>query len=193
MVSYEPNGMNRARLTENLRLNRVDNVIVRNLGVGPETGTATMVASPLMSGGATIESSAVEGLRSSNLPVVSSRFPSCGWMTIYAIRPCLRRISSRSISKELAALIGARETIGARRPRLFLEMHGETMNLKRKKVREIVAYIEELGYRDIRHVETGTRIAAGNSEVASEGHLYCVASAVERAKPAGELRRSRRR
>ena len=73
VVSYEPNGMNRARLTENLRLNRVDNVIVRNLGVGSETGTATMVASPLMSGGATIESSAVEGLRSSNLPVVSEQ------------------------------------------------------------------------------------------------------------------------
>ena len=52
-------------------------------------------------------------------------------------------------------------------------MHGETMNLKRKNVAAIVASLNELGYRDIRHVETGARIDVENSARAAEGHLYC--------------------
>jgi hypothetical protein len=74
---------------------------------------------------------------------------------------------------ELDALVGARHTLMTHKPRLFLEMHGETMNLKRKKVAAIVACLHELGYRDIRHVESGARIDTDNSSVAAEGHLYC--------------------
>lgn len=52
VISYEPNTGNHARLTENLRLNGLSNVIVRKVGLGPGPGAATMVASPLMPGGA---------------------------------------------------------------------------------------------------------------------------------------------
>lgn len=61
--------------------------------------------------------------------------------------------------------IGARHTISSCRPRLFLEMHGETMNLERKNVGAIL------------HVESGSAINVSNSDVAAEGHLYCVAAA----------------
>jgi hypothetical protein len=47
------------------------------------------------------------------------------------------------------------------------------MNLKRKHAAEIVAYLQELGYGDIRHVESGTGIRADNTAIAAEGHLYC--------------------
>ena len=175
VISYEPNTTNHARLVENIRLNRVKNVTVRKLGVGSETHTATMVASPLMSGGATIESNSVEGLRASNLPLVSEEISivrlddDIGDASLPA--PDFIKIDIEG--QELAALIGAHDTITAHRPQLFLEMHGETMNLKRKKVRDIVAYLGELGYTNIRHVETGTQITTGNSDVAAEGHLYC--------------------
>ena len=177
VVSYEPNTSNHARLIENLRLNSVGNVIVRKLGVGSETVQATMVAIPLMTGGATIESATVEGLRASSLRLVSEE------ISIVRLDDDIRDTSLPAPDfikfdiegQELDGLRGARDTIMAHRPQLFLEMHGETMNLKRKNVRDIVAYLDELGYRNILHVETGTQVTTGTSSVAAEGHLYCVA------------------
>lgn len=52
-------------------------------------------------------------------------------------------------------------------------MRGETMNVKRENVAAIVACLNELGYNEILHVESGTRINVDNSSVAAEGHLYC--------------------
>ena len=57
-------------------------------------------------------------------------------------------------------------------PRLFLEMHGDTMREKKRKVAGIVELLTKYGYERIDHVETGTRISAANTAVAAEGHLY---------------------
>jgi FkbM family methyltransferase len=177
VISYEPNTRNHARLIDNLRLNRLENVIVRKLGVGSEPRTAAMIANPLMPGGASIESNTVEGLRNSNVPVVREE------ISVVRLDDDIRDASLPAPDfikidiegLELAALTGARQTIQAHKPQLFLEMHGETMDLKRKKVREIVAYLEELGYRDIRHVETGKQINLAVASDAAQGHLHCVA------------------
>jgi FkbM family methyltransferase len=178
VISYEPNTRNHARLIQNLHLNQVENVIVRKLGVGSEPCTASMIASPLMLGGASIEANTVEGLRNSNLPIIREE------ISVVRLDDDIRDASLPAPDfikidiegLELAALTGARQTIQARRPQLFFEIHGETMNLKRKNVREIVAYLEELGYRNIRHVETGTQINCATASDAAEGHLHCVAS-----------------
>jgi hypothetical protein len=52
-------------------------------------------------------------------------------------------------------------------------MHGATLREKSQKVGEIVAFLRELNYRQIRHIETGTVITPENSHLATEGHLYC--------------------
>ena len=177
VISYEPNTCNHTRLIQNLNLNLLENVIVRKLGLGSEPCKATMTASPLMPGGASIESNIVEALRSSNLPVIHEE--------ISVVRldddirdgslpePDFIKIDIEGL--ELAALRGARQTLLAHRPQLFLELHGETMNLKRKNVSEIVAYLEDLGYANIRHVESGRQINSTiAADVAAQGHLHCV-------------------
>lgn len=176
VISYEPNTGNNARLMENLKLNRITNVQVRKLGVGAKSAVATMVVSPLMRGGASIEEDTVSGLLNSQTPILSEE------ISIVALDDDIREQSLPAPDfikidvegGELAVLEGAQNTLRARKPQLFLEMHGETMSLKLKKVAEIVTLLEELGYRDIRHVETGTKIHSGNSQVAAEGHLYCL-------------------
>jgi hypothetical protein len=75
---------------------------------------------------------------------------------------------------ELAALEGARATLDAHHPRLFLEMHGETLRQKRQKASEIVAFLCDAGYTDILHVESGVAITPGDETVTAEGHLYCL-------------------
>ena len=78
---------------------------------------------------------------------------------------------------EFAALQGARATLALHHPALYLEMHGETMREKRRKVSGIVQFLLDAGYQDIRHVESGAAITAGNHALAAEGHLYCLYTA----------------
>jgi hypothetical protein len=74
----------------------------------------------------------------------------------------------------LEALQGARATLEAHHPALFLEMHGETMGEKKRKASAIVAFLCDAGYTDILHVESGATIRPGDETVAAEGHLYCL-------------------
>jgi FkbM family methyltransferase len=175
VISYEPNSRNYARFMENLKINGTKNVTVRKVGLGARSEAATMVASALMPGGASIERNTVDGLMHSGGPVLTEQ------ISITTLDDDIQQMSLPPPQfvkidvegGEKAVLEGARRTLLSHRPQLFLEMHGETMNLKRKGVAEIVACLNELGYRDIRHVESGTQIDGTNSAVAVEGHLYC--------------------
>ena len=175
VVSYEPNSKNHARLMENIRLNHLTNVLVRNVALGAKQETAEMVALPLMSGGASIASNTIKALHSSNLSVVSER------ITVTTLDDDIREsslpppdfIKVDVEGSELALLMGARETLLTYKPKLFIELHGETMNLKRRNVAEIVGYLNELGYTDIRHIESTTAITQANSATAAQGHLHC--------------------
>jgi FkbM family methyltransferase len=174
VISYEPNSANRARLRENLKLNSIANVVVRPVGLGSEPGTAEMVYDPKFSGGATLEQSIGEPLRQTagarteqlqittlDIDIGEQRLP----------RPDFIKIDVEGW--ELEVLKGARGTLSSTAPDLFLEMHGQTMNEKKRKVAEVVEFLTAEGYRDIRHVESGTAITPANSEVAARGHLYC--------------------
>lgn len=175
VVSYEPNAKNHARLMDNLRLNRIENVQVRKVGIGSKLATVTMVTPLAMPGGGSVEPATVEGLLNTRMRV---QYESISIVTLdYDIRhmslPAPDFIKIDIEGEELPALRGAQRTLAECKPRLFLEMHGETMNLKRKNVAAIVAYLNEFGYRDILHVESKTLISLANSSIAAQGHLYC--------------------
>ena len=175
VVSYEPNTRNHARLVENLRLNGMTNVVTRRVAIGSKHDLATMVVNPLMRGGASIESDTVSGLRHSIKHVDSERVlvttldDDIREMSLPA--PNLIKIDVEGL--ELDVLIGAQETLRAHKPGLFIELHGETMALKRKNIAAVIAFLNELSYREIQHIETHTPITGDNSSVAVEGHLYC--------------------
>lgn len=167
VIAYEPNELNHARLMENIRLNQLANVQVRKFGVGALPGTGRLHYSADMAGGGTLDPRAVAG-NSQRVEITTlDRDIAAGALP----RPDLVKIDIEGW--ELEALRGARATIHAYHPALFLEMHGETIREKKRKVSEIVAFLLEGGYANIVHVETGARITAGNEELAAEGHLYC--------------------
>jgi len=175
VICYEPNPRNRVRLKENLALNRIENVCVRDAGLGSQAQNLSMVYNPLMPGGGSVEPKTVEQLLHSAAPVLKEEIR-ITTLDLELSDPALPRPDFIKIDIEgweLEALKGGRDTLAAHRPALFLEMHGETMNEKKRKVAEIVACLNEFGYRDIRHIESGTAITAENSTVAVEGHLYC--------------------
>jgi FkbM family methyltransferase len=160
---------------ENLMLNGINNVEVRKVGVGSRHETRKMVGNPLMLGGSSVEGKAVEEMLRAGVGTVvedisivtlDEEIPQAGL-------PVPDFIKIDIEGWEIEALRGARHTLELHKPALFLEMHGETIREKRRKVAEIVAFLWEINYRRIRHIETGTSITPENTSVAIEGHLYC--------------------
>jgi FkbM family methyltransferase len=175
VVCFEPNTQNHKRLMENLLLNGIKNVQVRKAGVGSQRETRAMVASPLMPGGASVDEKAVEGLLRSGERTVAEEI---SIVTLdeeipQASLPAPDFIKIDIEGWEIEALRGARNTLELHKPVLFLEMHGETLREKRRKVAEIVDFLWEIHYRRISHIETGAAITPENTGVAMEGHLYC--------------------
>jgi FkbM family methyltransferase len=168
VIAYEPNELNHARLLENVRLNKLTNVEVRKLGVGAQAGLGLLHFTAAMAGGGSLNPRAMAPL--SQLVEITTLDDDIAAHSLPA--PDLIKIDIEGW--ELEALEGARATLDAHHPALFLEMHGETMREKKRKAREIVAFLIGAGYRDIRHVETGTAIEPGNEGQAAEGHLYCL-------------------
>jgi FkbM family methyltransferase len=175
VVCFEPNTQNRKRLMENLMLNGIKNVEVRKVGVGSRHETRKMVWNPLIAGGASVDGKTVEELLRSGVGTVVEEI---SIVTLdeeipQANLPAPDFIKIDIEGWEIEALRGARNTLELYKPTLFLEMHGETMREKRRKVAEIVACLWEINYRRIRHIESGTSITPENTSAAIEGHLYC--------------------
>lgn len=178
VVCFEPNTQTHKRLMENLRLNGVKNVEVRKVGVGSRHETRKMVGNSLMLGGSSVEGKMVEGMLRAGVGTVVEEI---SIVTLdeeipQADLPPPDFIKIDIEGWEIEALRGARNTLEVYKPTLFLEMHGETIREKRRKVAEIVAFLWKTNYRSIRHIETGTTITPENTSVAMEGHLYCQAS-----------------
>jgi FkbM family methyltransferase len=136
VVCFEPNSQNHKRLMENLLLNGVKNVEVRRVGIGSQHETRTMVGIPLMPGGASVEEKTVEqslqaGGRTSiehiSIVMLDEEIPQ-------ASLPAPDFIKIDIEGWEIEALRGARKTLEVHKPALFLEMHGETIREKRRKV-----------------------------------------------------------
>lgn len=163
VVAWEPNRRNRERLTQNLRLNSFTNVIVRPYGLAAESMRAEMRFDSLAPGTASIDSGMGTGGESETIEL----------RTLDAETdlepPDLIKIDVEGF--ELEVLKGASRTL-ARRPDLFLEMHGADPHDKRRRVVAIVEHLWAQGYRDVLHVETQNRITPDNATIAAQGHLY---------------------
>lgn len=174
VVCFEPNTQNYTRLLENLKLNGIQNVEVRKAGVGSRRDTRRMIESELMPGLSSFDAPIVEKLVQARMGTVAEEIPivTLDEEITAAHLPPPDFIKIDTEGWEIEVLRGARSTLEQHRPSLFLEMHGANMSEKSQKVREIVAFLWELNYRQICLVETGTTITPENSDLAMEGHLY---------------------
>jgi FkbM family methyltransferase len=167
VIAYEPNETNHARLVDNVCLNNLINVQVRKLGLGSYRGPGLLRFSPGMAGGGTLDSKALAPV---SQPV---KITTLDHDIAVAELPVPDLIKIDIEGWELRALEGAQATLAKHHPALFLEMHGETMREKKRKVREIIGFLHAAGYDNIVHVESGSAITPGNENLAAEGHLYC--------------------
>jgi FkbM family methyltransferase len=174
VVCYEPNPRNMARLRKNLELNHVRNVTLRQLGLGAHPCSMAMVWDPAMAGAATVEETnmarTIGAQKSARREEIQITTLDQDLADALLPRPDLIKLDVEGY--ELPVLQGARSLLETVHPALYLEMHGETMNEKRRNVRAIVDYLTQVGYQDILHIESGERITPGNCDCAAEGHLH---------------------
>jgi len=175
VICYEPNSRNHRRLLDNIELNGFTNVVVRKLGVGEAPQQVQLTWNPAMPGGASAESATAAHLQDT---VSSAQVETIPVTTLDKDAeehglPAPDLIKIDIEGWELQALRGAGHLLRQFRPALFIEMHGETMAEKKRKVADIVQFLEEAGYPVIEHVETGQRVTRANCRIAVEGHLYC--------------------
>lgn len=175
VICYEPNSRNYGRLTDNIQLNGFTNVRVRKTGVGEAPQEIKLIWNPAMPGGASAEAATTEHLKETVAGAIVETIP----ITTLDKDVEENQLPAPDLIKidiegwELQALRGARGLIDRYKPALYLEMHGETMALKKSKVADIVQFLEAAGYPVIQHVETGQKVTSANSTIAVEGHLYC--------------------
>jgi len=174
VVCYEPNPGNVARLRKNLELNSIHNVTLRQFGLGVNPRSAVMVWDPSMAGAATLEDTSMAGAIGShkNARREEIRITTLDQDMIDAGLPEPNLIKVDVEGYELPVLQGARQLLERLHPALYLEMHGETMNEKRRNVQAIVEFLIQVGYRKILHIESGEMITKDNCELAAQGHLY---------------------
>jgi FkbM family methyltransferase len=175
VVCFEPNTQNYKRLMENLTLNGIENVYMRKVGVGSLRETRKMAVSRLMPGGASVDGNIAERLLRAGVTTVVEEISMVRLdeEISEAGLPAPNFIKIDVDGWEIEALRGACNILKLHRPALFLEMHGETIREKKRKVAEIVAFLWEIAYQRICHIETGTLITPENASVAMEGHLHC--------------------
>jgi FkbM family methyltransferase len=174
VIAYEPNPSSYERVLENLRLNARTNVRLRDLAVGEHEGRITLLCDPLMPGGASGDPTLAGQIRQSAAArSLDVRVVALDDDIAEAQLPPPDFVKIDIEGMELPALRGMTRTLAAHRPDLYLEMHGATMEHKDRNVRAIVAGLEQWGYRDLLHVESGERITTATATRAREGHLFC--------------------
>ena len=175
VIAYEPNPPSHTRVVENLRLNRRQNVRLRQLAVGDRPGVLTLLTDPLMPGGASADPQVSDQIRSSVAAITSVSVPV---VTLDDDIPASQLPPPDFIKidiegMELPALKGMAGTLRRHYPELYIEMHGATIAQKDENVQAIVAFLTGIGYGRILHVESGTAITPANATIARRGHLYC--------------------
>jgi FkbM family methyltransferase len=174
VYSFEANPVNLEKVKVNVSLNGLeDRVRVLHSAIGEQEGTLTLIYDHLMkaAGSADPEISAQ----------IAQTSPSASRITV-AVRPLdsfLSELEPPGFIKidvegmEINVLRGAVNILKNYHPPIYMEVHGATIPQKEHNIAEIVAFVNEHGYPNIRHVETGTMITAANSAIAREGHIYC--------------------
>ncbi len=166
VVAWEPVSRNRSRLEENIAVNGFRNVTVRPCGLAATPGRVEVHFGSSAPGTASIDTSIARG---ENTEMIDIRV-----LDDEAGLPAPDMIKIDTEGLELDVLKGGARIL-ASKPALFLEMHGADPDDKRRRVAAIVDHLWNLGYRDVLHIESGSKVQPGTTDTAKEGHLYATA------------------
>ncbi|MGH9879870.1 MAG: FkbM family methyltransferase [Pyrinomonadaceae bacterium] len=173
VITFEPNPVSHAHIVTNVQLNGFANVEVRNIAVGEQQGKLIFAFPAKDPGRGTADELIREqilrepGSKSTEVDVdaIDRLIPSAGLP-----QPDFAKIDVEGL--ELNVLRGMKQTLKEQRPQLFIEIHGADIKAKIDNIRQVGAFLLDLGYK-IHHVESAQEITVANIDEAREGHIYC--------------------
>jgi FkbM family methyltransferase len=171
VIAYEPNPPSYARALENVALNSLNNVVLRNVAVGNQPAILTLAYDPLMPGAASGDA-AVRGqieVTANHTVSASVRVVRLDDDMLEAGLPAPDFIKIDVEGMELAVLEGAAGMLSAH-PALYIELHGSDIDNKNANARAVVEFLWEHGYRRILDVETAR--FTNPKHVDRSSHLY---------------------
>jgi FkbM family methyltransferase len=172
VIAWEPNPESRRCLLTNLRLNRLSNVVVREVGLAEAAGETMLVYDPLMPGAASAGGAVARQIREGapSLAEVGMRVATLDDEVARHALPVPDFIKIDVEGMELSVLLGARQTLDAHHPQIYIELHGAEAEDKRRNARDVVSLLWSWGYRDLVHVETGKALTPDTTD--RPGHLF---------------------
>ena len=175
VITFEPNPINCQRIRENIRLNGLDNVQLFQLALGARSSMGKLVYWPEEPARGTLDSSYQESLRQTgDTRCVEIEVDSIDNQLASGRLPAPDFIKIDVEAAELEVAEGMNQTLALHKPRLFIEIHSGV------DVGRLTRNLQAGSY-SLHHVESNTRIDSTNTQLAYNGHLYCVPAVVSSA------------
>lgn len=174
VITFEPNPKSCKIILENLKINNVRNVVLRQIGLGAKNEIKTFVIRKHMPATGTAQDDLkAEILKEKEVDIMELEIDTLdNQISVYKLpRPDFVKIDVEGL--ELDVLSGMNKAILDYKPKLFIEIHGANNSKKVENIKDIVYFLKSYNY-DIFHIETEKNINFTNSPVAKEGHIYCV-------------------
>ena len=167
VFTFEPNPANCQRIRDNIRLNRLTNVQLLQLGLGSGKGKGKLVFWPDEPARGTLNASYQKSLRQKkDTACIEIEIESLDGLLSSNPLPPPDFVKIDVEAAELEVLEGMSQTLLTRRPRLFIEIHSGV------DVKRLALGLLEKGY-SLQHVETNTPIDSASAQSVYNGHLYC--------------------
>lgn len=171
VIAFEPNPSTYEQLLANVRVNGFANVTAVPLAVGRDAGELEFAVADGGRGRMSANGEIVEKLASEARRLETLTVPVASIDGVVAERglpaPDFVKIDVEGLEHDV--LLGMRETIGAHRPELFVELHGVGEDGKRENARRVADLLLGAGY-ELRHVESGGAVAVPE-DAPPTGHL----------------------
>ncbi|GAF79068.1 unnamed protein product [marine sediment metagenome] len=173
VITFEPHPDNAKKITENVRLNKFDNVGVRRIGLGKRRGKATLAFRHSELATASVqEDSKARILQEKGAKAIQIEIDSLDSQITANNLPKPDFIKIDVEGLEMDVLLGMGETIKGYKPKLFIEIHGVDIKRKTENVQRVAEFLLAGGY-SLYHVESQQVVTAADIQIAKEGHLYC--------------------
>lgn len=171
VIAFEPNPANVGRLHKNIALNRFENVTVKEVGLGGKRGAAQLAVR-----GDEYATGSIDPLISAQIleergTLLNVQIDTLDHRVQIDSLPLPHFIKIDVEGYELNVLMGMTHTIATAKPAIFIELHGASIEHKRRNANEVIRFLKRLGYM-IYHVESSREIDVDEIDVL-EGHIYC--------------------
>ena len=174
VISFEPNPVCYQELINNLKANNFSDTKTYQFALGKENYKDKLIYTPSHTGTGSINHKISQQILNMSEPAKSIEIEvfSLDYLIENRQFPIPDFIKIDVEGFEYDVLMGMLKTIKNIKPKLFIEIHGATIQDKNENIKRIIRILSNNKY-SIFHIESSEMISESNVSNAKEGHIYC--------------------